>query len=62
MKTFAIALLVSSTEAIQLKDPRTLWSYNPHPDNTYTSMRHWNEDPHSTPGPINYGAAPMTST
>ena len=25
-------------------------------------MRHWNEDPHSTPAPMNYGETAITST
>ena len=62
MKTFAVALLVSSTQAVQLREPRELWHYNPHPDNVYTTMRHWNEDPHSSPAPINYSAPAITST
>ena len=62
MKTFAIALLISSTQAVQIREPRQLWHYNPHPDNVYTTMRHWNEDPHSSPAPMNYGETAITST
>merc|ERR1712070_844756 len=63
MKTFAAALLISSTQAVQLQDvDRGLWHYNPHPDNVYTTMRHWNEDPHSTSAPMNYKANAITST
>ena len=62
MKTFAAILLVSSTTAVRLQEPRELWHYNPHNDNVYTTMRHWNEDPHSTPGPMNYGETAITST
>ena len=60
MKTLAIALFVSTSYGVQLE--RQLWPNNPHPENTYTTMRHWNEDPHSSPAPINYGIEGMTST
>ena len=62
MKTFAITLLVSSTLAIQLQEPRGMFENNAHPENVYTTMRHWNEDPHSTPAALHYGKAAITST
>ena len=62
MKTFAAILLISSSQAVRLQEPRQLWATNAHPENVYTTMRHYNEDPHSTPGPMNYGQTAITST
>ena len=49
MKT--ILMLASSAAAITLSRPAV-----------YTTMRHWNEDPHSTPSPMVGGPGYLTST
>ena len=50
MKT--ILLLVSSAVAINLTGRPAV----------YTTMRHWNEDPHSSPAPMVGGRTYLTST
>ena len=49
MKT--ILFLASSAAAITLSRPAV-----------YTTMRHWNEDPHSSPAPMVGGSTYLTST
>ena len=55
MKTFA--LLIASTSAIKVGD--NLYHNRPA---VYTTMRHWNEDPHSTPAPMIGGPTYLTTT
>ena len=52
MKTIAISLLMSSAVGVSITGRPAV----------YTTMRHWNEDPHSSPAPMVGGNTYLTST